>query len=218
VRLQAFAERLPKQLSGGQQQRVALARAIVIRPDILLLDEPLSALDAKLRDEMRNEIRELQTRLNLTTLFVTHDQSEALSMADRVVVMNEGKIEQVGTPREIYETPVTRFVANFIGRSNFIAGKKSGTVFASDLGVDIHSSRAITDDIGVVAVRPESIRIVPRGQTVNDNVVPGTIKTLTYLGPVISALIDVAAGKQLVVECPATNRPSASWRLATRWI
>src|SRR5690606_16897241 len=110
----------PNQLSGGQQQRVALARAIIMEPRVLLFDEPLSNLDAKLRDQMRVEIRELQQRLGITTLYVTHDQIEAMSISDRIVVMNGGVIEQIGTPREIYARPATRFVAEFIGKANFL--------------------------------------------------------------------------------------------------
>ena len=122
VRLGGYGARLPRQLSGGQQQRVALARALAIRPDVLLLDEPLSNLDAKLRQEVRVEIRELQRQLGLTTVMVTHDQEEALTMADRLVVMNEGSVCQVGSQRDLYERPATRFVAGFVGRSTFLAG------------------------------------------------------------------------------------------------
>ena len=117
VRLEHLGERLPRQLSGGQQQRVALARALVFRPDVLLLDEPLSNLDAKLRQEVRVEIRELQRKLGLTTVMVTHDQEEALTMADRLVVMNDGAVRQVGTQQDLYERPTDRFVAGFVGRS-----------------------------------------------------------------------------------------------------
>src|SRR5947207_14648360 len=119
VRLEGLADRLPRELSGGQQQRVALARALVIEPDILLLDEPLSNLDAKLRHEVRIEIRELQKKLGLTTVMVTHDQEEALTMADRLVVMNDGAVRQVGTQEDLYERPTDRFVAGFVGRSTF---------------------------------------------------------------------------------------------------
>ena len=122
VRLGGYGGRLPRQLSGGQQQRVALARALAIRPDVLLLDEPLSNLDAKLRQEVRVEIRELQRQLGLTTVMVTHDQEEALTMADRLVVMNEGSVRQVGSQRDLYERPADRFVAGFVGRSTFLAG------------------------------------------------------------------------------------------------
>ena len=126
VRLGGYGGRLPRQLSGGQQQRVALARALAIRPDVLLLDEPLSNLDAKLRQEVRVEIRELQRQLGLTTVMVTHDQEEALTMADRLVVMNEGSVRQVGSQRDLYERPADRFVAGFVGRSTFLAGHDRG--------------------------------------------------------------------------------------------
>ena len=123
MRLDGYAERLPRQLSGGQQQRVALARALAIRPDVLLLDEPLSNLDAKLREEVRIEIRELQRQLGLTTIMVTHDQEEALTVADRLVVMAEGEIRQIGSQRDLYERPADRFVAGFVGRSTFLDGR-----------------------------------------------------------------------------------------------
>ena len=123
VRLEGYAARLPRQLSGGQQQRVALARALAIRPDVLLLDEPLSNLDAKLREEVRIEIRELQRQLGLTTIMVTHDQEEALTVADRLVVMADGEIRQIGSQRDLYERPADRFVAGFVGRSTFLDGR-----------------------------------------------------------------------------------------------
>src|SRR5580765_4960733 len=126
VRLEGLADRLPRELSGGQQQRVALARALVIEPDILLLDEPLSNLDAKLRAEVRVEIRELQRKLGLTTVMVTHDQEEALTMADRLVVMAEGRVQQIGSQQDLYERPAEKFVADFVGRSTFIDGRMDG--------------------------------------------------------------------------------------------
>ena len=126
VRLEGFGARYPHQLSGGQQQRVALARALVIEPAVLLLDEPFGALDKKLRENMQIEMRQLQQRLGITTLMVTHDQDEALTLSDRIAVMRAGKIEQFGTPTEIYERPVSRFVASFIGTSNFFPGKVTG--------------------------------------------------------------------------------------------
>ncbi|WP_424812987.1 ABC transporter ATP-binding protein [Roseococcus sp. YIM B11640] len=126
VELETFSERLPRQLSGGQQQRVALARAIIFNPSLLLLDEPFGALDRKLRETLQLEVRRLQRRLKLTTLFITHDQEEALIMSDRIAVMDQGRIQQLGTPGEIYDYPVTRFVANFIGESNLLDGTASG--------------------------------------------------------------------------------------------
>ena len=136
VRLEGLAERLPRELSGGQQQRVALARALVIEPDILLLDEPLSNLDAKLRQEVRVEIRELQKKLGLTTVMVTHDQEEALTMADRLVVMSNGQVQQVGSQRDLYENPANTFVAGFVGRTNFLRGRvETPGVFRSESGL-----------------------------------------------------------------------------------
>src|SRR4051812_47223470 len=136
VRLEGYADRLPRQLSGGQQQRVALARALAIRPDVLLLDEPLSNLDAKLREEVRIEIRELQRQLGLTTIMVTHDQEEALTVADRLVVMADGEIRQIGSQRDLYERPADRFVAGFVGRSTFLDGRVAAPgEFESDGGL-----------------------------------------------------------------------------------
>jgi putative spermidine/putrescine transport system ATP-binding protein len=138
ARLERFSERFPRELSGGQQQRVALARALAIRPDVLLLDEPLSNLDAKLREEVRIEIRELQQRLGLTTVMVTHDQEEALTVADRLVVMAEGRVRQIGTQQDLYERPADRFVASFVGRSTFLEGEVTGPGrFRSAGGLDL---------------------------------------------------------------------------------
>jgi spermidine/putrescine ABC transporter ATP-binding subunit len=165
VKLGGLGDRRPLQLSGGQRQRVALARALVIRPAALLLDEPLSNLDLKLRDEMRNEIAALQRRLGITTVFVTHDQGEALAMSDRIAVMNAGRIEQIGRPADIYERPATRFVADFIGRTNIlhaIAGEKRGdsvTVSVGDRNFDLRGSRDVPAGPILLAVRPERATI-----------------------------------------------------------
>src|SRR5574341_1966592 len=167
VRLDGFADRYPKQLSGGQQQRVALARALVIEPAILLLDEPLSNLDAKLREEMRVELREIQREVGITTVFVTHDQEEARVMSDRVAVMNRGLIEQIGTPAEIYERPATNFVAQFVGESNWFVGhveeSRAGVVVVKTeegLIIRTRSDRAWRPGDRVqVAIRPEKIQV-----------------------------------------------------------
>ena len=160
VRLEHLGERLPRQLSGGQQQRVALARALVFRPDVLLLDEPLSNLDAKLRQEVRVEIRELQRKLGLTTVMVTHDQEEALTMADRLVVMNDGAVRQVGTQQDLYERPTDRFVAGFVGRSTFIEGEiEAPGRFRSAGGLTLACSGSAAGP-ATLALRPE--RIVDR--------------------------------------------------------
>src|SRR5262245_56147045 len=165
VRLDGFGARYPHQLSGGQQQRVALARALVIEPAVLLLDEPFGALDKKLRENMQIEMRQLQQRLGITTLMVTHDQDEALTLSDRIAVMRAGVIEQLGTPTEIYERPVSRFVASFIGTSNFFAGRVTGrhnggyTVECRD-GVRLGLDGVPPNEPSVtVALRPEGIRL-----------------------------------------------------------
>jgi len=187
VQLAGLADRLPRQLSGGQQQRVALARAIVIRPDALLLDEPLSALDAKLRQELRQEIRRLQRSLGITTICVTHDQEEALSLASRLVVMHQGRVEQIGTPNGLYERPASRFVAEFIGKSNFLDGRvgapdefvtKSGFVFRFRRSSAEADSRAATS----VGFRPEKIEIGRARNAALANHVDGTVDAITYLG------------------------------------
>ncbi|MEV1132359.1 ABC transporter ATP-binding protein [Agromyces sp. NPDC049794] len=169
-----LANRAPNQLSGGQQQRVALARAMVVKPKVLLFDEPLSNLDAKLRAQMRLEIRRLQRRLGISSVYVTHDQDEAMSLSDRIVVMRSGRIEQVGAPDTIYRHPASVFVADFIGRANFLdvdevradasTGRASATVLGSRIIVDAHPNAVAGSDC-VLLVRPESIRVRPFGDT-----------------------------------------------------
>ncbi len=204
VQLGHLAERLPKQLSGGQQQRVALARALVINPDVLLLDEPLSALDAKLRHEVRLEIRQLQQSLGLTTIFVTHDQEEALSLADRLVVMNNGRVEQIGSPSDLYEKPATSFVADFIGKSNFFKGTLEGQVFTSDFGATLRVAKA-DSALGkgaLVAVRPEKIRVTEvqdAAHAVSDNELRGVIEFVSYLGPTTEYSVRLDGGPLLIV-------------------
>ncbi|WP_180900572.1 ABC transporter ATP-binding protein [Martelella soudanensis] len=164
VRLDHLAERMPRQLSGGQQQRVALARALAINPKMLLLDEPLSNLDAKLRGEVQHEIRNLQQRLGLTTLIVTHDQDEALTMADRLAMMEGGVVRQIGTPREIYDTPRDVYVAGFIGRCNLVAGRQQDKgLFVSTGETELRCDPSMDADTGDVmfALRPEKITLVP---------------------------------------------------------
>ncbi len=164
VQLTAQASRYPAELSGGQQQRVALARAVIVQPEVLLLDEPLSNLDANLREEMRLEIRRMHNEFKITTVYVTHDQAEAMVASDRIVVMSKGRVEQIASPREIYRAPATRFVASFIGRTNFLIGRRNGAEF--DFGAfKIPSDRLPSvsgKDQLVVSLRPHSIGIVPR--------------------------------------------------------
>ena len=183
VRLDGLGDRLPRQLSGGQQQRVALARALVFRPDILLLDEPLSNLDAKLRQEVRVEIRELQRKLGLTTVMVTHDQEEALTMADRLVVMKEGGVRQVGTQRDLYERPADRFVAGFVGRSRSCGRRsKRRGCFRSERRA--RRSAAIRRAIGPRRAGPAAgARDRRPGALADiDNCFPGEVEFVSYLG------------------------------------
>ncbi len=162
VRLDRLADRLPRQLSGGQQQRVALARALVINPAVFLLDEPLSNLDAKLRADVRGEIRALQQRLGLTTLMVTHDREEALTMSDRLVVMESGRVRQVGTAEELYENPADAFVADFVGRCNIIHGTIEGNALRSEGGILLPCHvEAAPGNASVLALRPERIAVRP---------------------------------------------------------
>jgi len=193
VELPDFERRYPNQLSGGQQQRIALARALVFRPDILLMDEPLGALDKKLRDHMKLEIKHLQESLNITVIYVTHDQEEALTMSDRIAIMNMGRIVQLDNPTELYEMPATLFVADFIGDSNFLEGRITdvnenrvciGTIYGLDVWVDSRPGMQSAEEV-TVAVRPEKIQVFP------DEVKPpaeminhfsGQVKEVIYVG------------------------------------
>src|SRR5882724_11619060 len=200
VRLAGFGGRLPRQLSGGQQQRVALARALAIRPDVLLLDEPLSNLDAKLRQEVRVEIRELQRQLGLTTVMVTHDQEEALTMADRLVVMSEGSVRQVGSQRDLYERPADRFVAGFVGRSTFLEGAiEAPGRFRTDGGLVLVCAGPQSGR-GVLALRPERLQIAPAVLDGLDNDLPGTVEFVSYLGALIDIHVRLSPADRLVVQ------------------
>jgi putative spermidine/putrescine transport system ATP-binding protein len=200
VRLSGFGARLPRHLSGGQQQRVALARALAIRPDVLLLDEPLSNLDAKLRQEVRVEIRELQRQLGLTAVMVTHDQEEALTMADRLVVMNEGSVRQVGTQRDLYERPADRFVAGFVGRSTFLDGTiEAPGRFRSDGGLALACSGG-QPGRAALALRPERVEIGLARLAGLDNSLPGTVEFVSYLGALIDIHVRLSPNDRLVVQ------------------
>ena len=199
VRLGGYGGRLPRQLSGGQQQRVALARALAIRPDVLLLDEPLSNLDAKLRQEVRVEIRELQQKLGLTTVMVTHDQEEALTMADRLVVMSEGSVRQIGTQRDLYERPADRFVADFVGRSTFFEGLvETPGRFRTDGGLALACADGAAGR-GALAVRPERVGIATTPWTGLDNSLPGTVEFVSYLGALIDIHVRLSPRDRLIV-------------------
>ncbi|HSG44071.1 MAG TPA: ABC transporter ATP-binding protein [Anaerolineales bacterium] len=204
-----YRNRYPYQLSGGQQQRVALARALAIQPDILLLDEPLSALDAKIRVELRQEIRRIQQKLGITTIYVTHDQEEALSLSDRIVVMSQGKIEQIGNPFEIYNFPKTRFVANFVGSLNTaeveVVDPKQGTLNMA--GVQLETSEGLDGkrkgERVMIAIRPERFSFLSEGK--KENVVEGKVENITFLGSVVR--IQMLIGGALF-HMDTFNRPS----------
>ncbi len=193
VDLEGFQERPAPRLSGGQQQRVALARAVVHEPRLLLLDEPLSNLDAQLRDEMRSELKRLQSKIGITTIYVTHDQSEALALSDTIAVIDQGRIRQVGSPQDIYFRPADAFVARFVGATNLLAGTLLTTLDGRG-DVEIHGNRKVkclvpgkidTPAPVSVSIRPESIRLVPRGGgpvKAGDNCVSGRIRGVTFLG------------------------------------
>jgi iron(III) transport system ATP-binding protein len=203
VHLDGLADRPAPFLSGGQQQRLALARALVREPRVLLLDEPLSNLDAKLREETRVELRELVKRVGITTLYVTHDQLEALTMSDTVAVMNHGVIVQQGPPVEIYQAPRERFVANFIGLTNFLDGRvtepgndATGIGAVSTASGTLHCvlpAGAVTGDNVIVVIRPEDINIVAESEHAGDNVLRGTIEALIFMGDALECQLSVGA-------------------------
>ena len=199
VKLEAYADRLPRQLSGGQQQRVALARALAINPKVLLLDEPLSNLDAALRQEVAREIRILQRDGNLTAIMVTHDQDEAMAMADRLVVMKNGGVQQIGTQEDLYERPATPFVAHFIGRSNMLAGRLADPatmVLAKGARIRLAARYAGSGD-ATLALRPERLALCAPDAA--EARVPGVIELSTYLGATLEHVVAIAPETRLVV-------------------
>ena len=185
VRLGGYGDRAPSQLSGGQRQRVALARALVNRPKVLLLDEPLGALDLKLREQMQVELKEIQREVGITFVFVTHDQDEALTMSDRIAVFNNGRIEQLGTPTEVYEHPATPFVAGFVGTSNLLAAA---------------AAEAVLGRPGTWSVRPEKIRVIGVDEPVGDgrHAVRGTVREVVYVGMSTRFVVDLEVGGSLM--------------------
>lgn len=195
--LAEFADRYPKQLSGGQRQRVALARALVMEPKLLLLDEPLSNLDAKLRVTMRMEIKRIQRQLGITTVFVTHDQEECFSISDKVAVMNKGVIEQYDSPEEIYKNPKTEFVARFIGFENFIdLTKEREMIYEAANGARFNTIRSTEKNRVKATIRPDDIEIV--STTESDNTVKGTVRVRTFLGKSYQYEVETALGSLLV--------------------
>lgn len=209
LRMTSLRDRYPRQLSGGQQQRVAIARALSIQPKVFLLDEPLSNLDAKLRLEVREEIRALQRRLGLTTIFVTHDQEEALAISDRMAIMNDGKVQQVGYPGALYEKPVNLFVADFLGKMNFFSGRVESPgrfVTDQDIALAVDGSDTSTKQIGV---RPERVTLShePNGP----NALMGVVDSSVYLGSLIDVRVRLATGG--VISCQLSNSADADVQL-----
>ena len=205
VQMTRFAERHPTQLSGGQQQRVALARAVIFEPGVVLMDEPLGALDKNLREHLQYEIKALHARLGVTVVYVTHDQGEALTMSDRIAVFNRGRIEQIAPPAQIYEFPATRFVAEFIGETNMLAGRAMG-----DGQVDIRGARLHVTDSGgrgaapvTLSLRPERISLGPDAADLENRLI-GTVADVIYHGDTMRVLVDIAGGQRLI--CKMRNR------------
>lgn len=195
VRLGDLGDRRPNQLSGGQRQRVALARALVNRPKVLLLDEPLGALDLKLREQMQGELKEIQRSVGITFVFVTHDQEEALTLSDRIAVFDQGRVQQIGAPAMIYERPATEFVAGFVGTSNFLRGE---------------AAEHVIGEFGTFLIRPERIRVLAPGTTsgVADRTAAGVVRDVIYLGSATRLVVDLEVGTTLTVVLPAIDRSS----------
>ncbi|TFZ02769.1 ABC transporter ATP-binding protein [Ramlibacter henchirensis] len=205
VQLEHLAQRYPRELSGGQQQRVAVARALIVRPDVFLLDEPLSNLDAKLRQSVGLEMRTLQQSLGLTTVFVTHDQAEALALADRLVILSEGKVAQVGSPAEVYSKPANAFVANFLGRANLLGGRIAGDrEFQSDAGISIacDTSGWSAGERAILCLRPENIVIGERSAQVR-NTFTAVRRSRTYQGASTEHVVQLPSGLELSVSAPS---------------
>jgi spermidine/putrescine ABC transporter ATP-binding subunit len=223
VQLEGYAGRMPSQLSGGQQQRVALARCLVVEPSLLLLDEPLGALDKALRETMQVELRALQQRLGITTIMVTHDQDEALTLADQVAIMRGGRLEQLGSPTEVYQAPVSRFVAGFIGVSNFFRGRverRDGgaalVMTASGAVLTIPDCPSGRDDV-TVALRPETIAVEPRGRPDAPNQVAGTVEQVVYRGYVSHIYLRLDNGETLIAfQSNRSDEAGATPELGTR--
>jgi spermidine/putrescine transport system ATP-binding protein len=203
VRMSGLERRRPSQLSGGQQQRVALARALILNPAVLLLDEPLGALDAKLRKALQIELKALQEEIGITFIYVTHDQEEALTMSDRLAVMSNGRVEQVGTPSEVYEEPTTAYVADFLGVSNLMdarsdGGGTDGRAIVQLGEFELVAAQGDTDARGDVkmTIRPERVRIEPQG-TVGQNHIPAMVERVVYVGSIMQVILHLAPGQTL---------------------
>jgi putative spermidine/putrescine transport system ATP-binding protein len=221
VKLASYADRLPRELSGGQQQRVALARALAIHPRLLLLDEPLSNLDAALRQEMAREIRILQRNGGITTIMVTHDQTEAIAMADRLVVMHDGRVQQIGTPEQVHGSPENPFVARFIGGSNIVAGRLDAgrTLLSADGARVTLAARHAGQGDAVLAVRPDSVRLVAPDIAAR---VIGEVELCTWLGSVVEHVVRIGPDTTILARGPglgpdAAPRHAAGTRVGLAW-
>jgi spermidine/putrescine transport system ATP-binding protein len=218
VQMNTFAKRKPAQLSGGQQQRVALARALVLRPRVLLLDEPLGALDAKLRKQLQLELRSVQREVGITFVYVTHDQEEALTMSDQIAVLAHGRVEQVGPPQEIYTAPATTYVAGFLGAANIFDAEvldcSAGVAVCSAMSTRLHATvgGSCTSGPAAVVIRPERITVQLPGESVADgcNVISGTVSEVVYLGASTQVHVDVGEPADLVVDVPNHSGPQSS--------
>ncbi len=225
IQLDHLTERYPKQLSGGQQQRVALARALVFEPELLLLDEPLSALDRALRKDLQRELKDIHDRVGTTFIYVTHDQEEALSMSDRIAILRDGRIEQFGTPVSMYEDPATIFVANFLGKSNFLPATAAGVVDGGfDYTVKGQTFRLTgRDTAGVhgefsVALRPERLFLCDAADERFPNKIPGTISKVSYFGQVHEVIVETELAGNLMVSVPLGGRtPKRGDRVHVGW-
>jgi len=216
VQLSDLAARKPGQLSGGQQQRVALARALVLRPAVLLLDEPLGALDAKLRRQLQVELKQLQTRVGITFVYVTHDQEEALTMSDRIAVINRGRIEQAASPRDLYEEPANAFVADFLGVSNLMdatangpSGDAAQVRLANGFSVEVRRGDISRRGEVKVVIRPERVLLEPAGAT-GPNRIPGMVTNVVYLGSGIQLAVHLASGQTVTALVPNNDDDTAS--------
>ncbi len=215
VRLAGMERRYARQLSGGQQQRVALARAIVGRPAIVLMDEPLGALDKNLRYSMQSEIGDIQRRLGMTVVFVTHDQEEAMNLSDRIAIMDGGRLVQAGPPREVYERPATRFVAQFLGESNLVPGVADGAVLRRPDGTALQAADRLTGP-AVLFVRPEKLSLQPGGE----NALSGRVTRSSFLGNLVRTQVDVGGGQIMTVDAtngPGVHAPAPGDRATVCW-
>ncbi|NDD29617.1 MAG: ABC transporter ATP-binding protein [Proteobacteria bacterium] len=226
VQLTGYEKRRTTQLSGGEQQRVAMARALVNTPAVLLLDEPLSALDAKLRHQMQVELKRIQREIGITFVLVTHDQEEALTLSDRIAVMNKGRFEQVGTPTEIYERPRTRFVTEFVGASNIFGGtvraQGGGEVQVEVDGVGLvrvaHDGSVQSGDTIELFVRPEKMRLSHQAPSTDENRLEGILRTVVYQGPVTRYEVEVASGRSIAVTVTHLHIPADLRPGETLWV